>query len=109
MPTNYSDQSAELIFIERGNPASRIAVIVPCYRVKAQILDVIARIGPEVEKIYVVDDCCPDASGQYVKSECRDPRVKVLFHDSNNGVGGAMITGYRNAVEDGATVVVKID
>ena len=34
-----------------------IAVVIPCYRERAHILDVLARIGPEVAAIYVVDDC----------------------------------------------------
>ena len=41
----------------------RIAVVIPCYRVSGQILDVVRRIGPEVAAIYVVDDACPQASG----------------------------------------------
>jgi dolichol-phosphate mannosyltransferase len=55
-------------------------VITP-YRVKDQILDVLAEIGPEVAAIYVVDDCCPSKSGDWVESHCNDPRIKVLRHD----------------------------
>ena len=43
----------------------KIAVVIPCYRVKDHILDVIDGIGPEVSKIYVVDDACPDGSGKF--------------------------------------------
>jgi glycosyltransferase involved in cell wall biosynthesis len=53
----------------------QIAVIIPCYRVKDHVLDVIRRIGPLVELIIVVDDACPDGSGEYVKQNCDDPRV----------------------------------
>lgn len=66
-------------------------------------------IGPGVDKIYVVDDACPEASGQTVLSEVKDPRIKVLFHEHNMGVGAAMITGYKMALEEGATVIVKLD
>ncbi len=90
-------------------PAPSVAVVIPCYRVKAQILDVLASIGPEVGRIYVVDDCCPEGSGRFVQAECRDARVQVLFHQVNQGVGGAMATGYRSALEDRAEIVVKID
>lgn len=86
-----------------------IAAVIPSYCVKAHVLEVIARIGPEVELIYVVDDCCPEGSGQYVQERCRDPRVRVLRHEVNQGVGGAVLTGYARAVADGATVIVKID
>jgi dolichol-phosphate mannosyltransferase len=86
-----------------------IAVVIPCYRVKDQILSVLNRIGSEVERIYVVDDACPQQSGQHVLAQCDDPRVVVLVHEINEGVGGAVITGYRRAAEDGARVNVKID
>ncbi len=87
----------------------RIAVVIPSYCVKAHVLDVIARIGPEVHLIYVVDDCCPEGSGQYVQERCMDPRVVVLVHEVNQGVGGAVMTGYERAIADGAAVIVKID
>jgi len=86
-----------------------IAVVIPSYRVTRHILGVIAGIGPEVARIYVVDDKCPDASGAYVREHCRDPRVVVLEHAVNQGVGGAVMTGYRAAIDDGAGVIVKID
>ena len=87
----------------------RIAVVIPCYRVRPHIVDVIARIGPHVSRVYVVDDACPDKSGDLVESIVRDPRVHVLRHETNQGVGGAVITGYREALSDGADIVVKID
>ncbi len=86
-----------------------IAAVIPCYRVKAHILSVIARIGEECSLIYVVDDRCPESSGQYVLDHCDDDRVRVVFHEENQGVGGAVLTGYRQAIADGATVIVKID
>jgi len=94
---------------ERATPGHRIAAILPCYRVGGRVLDVIARIGPECERIYVVDDCCPEKTGELVERECRDARVRVLRHDRNRGVGAAMTTGYRAACDDGCTILVKID
>jgi dolichol-phosphate mannosyltransferase len=86
-----------------------IAVVIPSYRVTRHILGVIAGIGAEVARIYVVDDKCPDNSGAFVRANCRDPRVVVLEHEVNQGVGGAVMTGYRAAIADGATVIVKVD
>lgn len=86
-----------------------IAVIIPSYRVTRHIMQVLSRIGPEVERIYVVDDKCPDGSGALVQRECMDPRVHVIFHEENRGVGGAVMSGYRAAIADGMTVMVKID
>lgn len=89
--------------------ASHVAVIVPCYRVTAKVLDVLRRIGPECARIYVVDDACPDGTGDLVERECTDPRVRVLRNERNLGVGGAVLRGYTAALEEGATILVKID
>ena len=86
-----------------------IAVVIPSYRVIKHILGVIATIGPEVWRIYVVDDKCPEGSGNYVEANCKDPRVVVLRHEINQGVGGAVMTGYSVAIADGAEVIIKID
>ena len=89
--------------------APRIAVVLPCYRVREHILPLLSRIGPECSLIYCVDDKCPESSGSYILEHIKDPRVRVLFHDMNQGVGGAVMTGYRAAIQDGANVLVKID
>ena len=86
-----------------------IGVVIPSYQVCAHVLDVIGGIGPEVDHIYVVDDCCPEGSGDFVEAECNDPRVVVLRHEANQGVGGAVMTGYRAALADGVAIIVKVD
>jgi glycosyltransferase involved in cell wall biosynthesis len=70
---------------------------------------VIARVGSEVDLIYCVDDACPDNSGDFIERSCADKRIRVLRHASNQGVGGAVLTGYEQAVRDGADIIVKID
>jgi glycosyltransferase involved in cell wall biosynthesis len=87
----------------------RIAVVIPCYRVTAQILGVLAQIGPEVSTIYCVDDACPDGSGAFVEATCRDPRVRVLKRAENGGVGAATLTGYHVALTGDSNVIVKLD
>jgi glycosyltransferase involved in cell wall biosynthesis len=89
--------------------ATAVAVVIPSYKVNAHILGLIAAIGPEVGRVYVVDDCCPTGSGKLVQESCGDPRVRVLFNEVNLGVGGAVMHGYRQAVADGAEVIVKLD
>jgi dolichol-phosphate mannosyltransferase len=95
------EQEAELL--------TRIAVVIPCFRVTHHILGVIAEIGSEVWRIYIVDDKCPDNSANYVEANCTDPRVRIVRHDINQGVGGAVMTGYQIAIADGAEVIVKVD
>ncbi len=90
-----------------GTPS--IGVVIPSYKVKSHIKEVISGIGKGVSRIYVVDDACPEKTGEYVKSEIKDKRVTVLFHQENQGVGGAVVTGYKAALADGIEVVVKLD
>jgi glycosyltransferase involved in cell wall biosynthesis len=87
----------------------RIAVVVPCYRETGKVLSTLAAIPERVEMIYCVDDACPDKTGDLVERECTDPRVRVLRHTVNTGVGGAVVTGYRAALQDDVDIVVKID
>jgi dolichol-phosphate mannosyltransferase len=84
-------------------------VVIPAYRAATTILPVIEAIGPEIELIVVVDDGCPDGTALYVANRCSDPRVVALMHDTNQGVGGAFLTGMRYAIERGADIIVKID
>lgn len=87
----------------------RIAVAIPCYKVTQHVLGVIAAIGPEVETIYAVDDACPDGSGRFIEGNNSDPRVRVLYNPENQGVGGAVVTAYKAAIDDGMDIVVKVD
>jgi glycosyltransferase involved in cell wall biosynthesis len=86
-----------------------LAVVIPCYKVKQHIAGVLEKIGPEVKKIYVVDDACPEKTGKFVKEFVKDKRVQLIFHSQNQGVGGAVISGYRAAMSDGMDVIVKLD
>ncbi|MEX0694669.1 MAG: glycosyltransferase family 2 protein [Rhodospirillales bacterium] len=97
---------------EAGNPrksACKIAVVIPCYREKDHILDVLGQIGPDISAIYVIDDACPDKTGDFVEASVTDKRVQVLRNPDNLGVGGATLNGYRAALQDGAEIIVKVD
>lgn len=97
---------------DRSGTASlrHIAVVIPCFRVTKHIHNVIDSIGPEVSSIYCVDDGCPDQSWTEIeRCAANDMRVILLRHEFNQGVGAAMVTGYRKAVSDGAQIVVKLD
>ena len=95
--------------MESGERSVRIAVVIPAYKVSAQILEVIRRVGPEVQRIIVVDDGCPEGTGKLVESQAANPRLEVLFHQVNQGVGAAVVSGYRRALDHGADIVVKLD
>src|SRR5688500_7296616 len=93
----------------RGPQPPAVAVVIPSFRAAATIGAVLRDIGPEVGQIYVVDDGCPDSTGERALRDNRDPRVVVLRNQRNLGVGGAMKRGYARALADGAEIVVKLD
>jgi len=85
-----------------------IAVVIPSYKVAHHIASVILGIPKIVEHIIVVDDKCPQNSGK-IAQDLSDARVYVVYHGENQGVGGAVISGYKKALELGADIVAKID
>lgn len=87
----------------------KVAIVIPCYRVTRHILEVLKGIPDWVWRIYVVDDQCPDGSGDLVRENSRDSRVVIVNNEVNLGVGGAVISGYSRASEDGADIIVKMD
>jgi dolichol-phosphate mannosyltransferase len=94
---------------ENNVAKSKIAVVIPCYKVKNHILKVLASIGDEINQIYIVDDKCPENSGDFVKNNTSDTRIKILYNEFNLGVGGAVKAGYKQALADGCDVVIKLD
>lgn len=89
--------------------SASVGVVIPCYRVRDHVLDVIGGLPADVARIYVVDDACPEGSGDWVEAHCRDPRVQVIRNPANLGVGGAVMAGYRQASVEGIDVIVKMD
>ncbi len=87
----------------------RIAVVIPCYRCSEHILEVLQGIPSDLTRIFVVDDACPEKTGDLVETSCKDTRVKVLRHSVNQGVGAAVVTGYKEALKEGLDIIVKID
>jgi dolichol-phosphate mannosyltransferase len=87
-----------------------IAAVIPCYRVEKEIQAVLCALPDYVKHIIVVDDASPDSTPDLVTASAKkDGRISLIRHPSNLGVGGAMVTGYRRALELGAQIVVKID
>lgn len=82
-----------------------IAAVVLAYNEAEMISTVIDTMPDFVDHIVIVDDCSPDQTSQVVASST-DPRVTLIRHEENSGVGGAIITGHRAAMELGADVNV---
>jgi dolichol-phosphate mannosyltransferase len=86
----------------------RVAVVMPAYRVARELPGVLSRMPHGVDRIFVVDDASPDDLASAL-SGVDDERVQLLVHATNQGVGGATVTGMLAAIEDGADVIVKCD
>ena len=89
-----------------------IAVVVPAHDEEALLEETLAGIPGFVDRIYVVDDASLDATAERARAAAaRDARIEVIEHERNAGVGAAIVTGYKRAVEDhmGVTVVMAAD
>lgn len=88
----------------------RVAVVIPAYRAESTLRDVVAAVPATVESIVVVCDGGRDRTADVASEIARDdPRVLVVVHPVNRGVGAATRTGYLRALEIGADIVVKMD
>lgn len=92
-----------------GYDFMKIAVVIPCYKSKKKIISVIKKIKKSIYKIVVVDDFCPEKTGNYVQSKIKDKRVSVIFNKKNLGVGGAVIEGFKFLKNYKIDVIVKLD
>jgi glycosyltransferase involved in cell wall biosynthesis len=75
-----------------------VAVVVPAYNEEGLVGSTVSTIPSFVDKIYVVDDGSTDATVE--RAQGADDRVEVLTHEKNEGVGAAIVTGYRRAAAD---------
>jgi len=91
-----------------ADQAGKIAVVIPCYRATGTVAQVVGAALHHADGVFCVDDACPDGTGNLVAA-IADPRLRLLRHAHNLGVGGAVKTGYRAALEAGFEVIVKLD
>ena len=80
-----------------------VAVVVPAYREEELIGPTLGGIPGFVDRVYVVDDASPDGTAERARS-FGDPRVEVITHERNEGVGAAILTGYERSLADGSDV-----
>src|SRR4051794_23961415 len=75
----------------------RIAVVVPAHNEEELIATTVGGIPDWVDRVYVIDDASGDATAERVP---RDQRVELIRHERNEGVGAAIVTGYKAALRD---------
>jgi glycosyltransferase involved in cell wall biosynthesis len=83
----------------------RVAVVVPAFNEASKIPATVASIPDYVDDIFVIDDASTDATGAHARVPHASP-VHVIRHEQNRGVGAAIATGYRAALDAGADVAV---
>lgn len=92
-----------------GEPL-HVCCIIPAYRASMTVVDVVAQVLEYADSVVVVDDCCPERSGDVVRAAfIHNPAVTVVERETNGGVGAATKTGIALALERGADVLIKID
>lgn len=83
----------------------RVAVVVPAFNEEALIGRTVSTLPDLVDHVIVVDDASADATAEKARA-AGDDRVEVIIHQRNQGVGGAILSGHRRAIEMGADVSV---
>jgi glycosyltransferase involved in cell wall biosynthesis len=77
----------------------RVAVVVPAFDEERLIGTTLSGLPEFVDRVYVVDDASGDGTADQARAS-GDPRVEVISHERNQGVGAAILTGYRRALEE---------
>lgn len=85
-----------------------VSVVIPAYNVAAHIADVVAGIPHFVDRIFVVNDASRDGTADALAA-ISDPRVRIITLERNQGVGGATVRGFQDALAAGSDIVVKMD
>ena len=85
----------------------KIAVVIPCYKVSKFINKIIFNLPNYIDKIYLIDDACPEKSLKKIVSKSK--KIKKIFRGFNGGVGAAVKDGYRYSLKDKNHITVRID
>ena len=84
-----------------------ISVVVPCHNEETQIGTVIETMPDIVDKIVIIDDVSDDKTIEVVKKYLpKDKRIVLIEHEKNQGVGGAIASGYKWSRDNDIDVAV---
>ena len=79
----------------------RVAVVVPAHNEEELLPTTLASVPDFVDRIIVVDDASRDGTvGRAHSAAAVDPRIVVLARERNGGVGAAIVSGYKRALEE---------
>ena len=84
-----------------------VCVVIPAFNEASQIGKVIATMPECVDRMVVVDDKSQDDTLKVVQAlQQTNKKVQLIRHERNQGVGGAIATGYKQARDDGFDITV---
>jgi glycosyltransferase involved in cell wall biosynthesis len=89
-----------------------VGVVIPAYDEELLLPATLGGVPEFVDRIYVVDDASRDETVAHARAAAAtDPRITVIVHERNGGVGAAVISGYKQALEErmDVTVVMNAD
>ena len=87
-----------------------VAVVIPCYNVAEHIEQVIRTLPADISYIVTVNDCSVDETERLLlQLQQENAKIIYLKHERYQGVGGAMLTGFRKSLELDAAVTIKLD
>ena len=87
-----------------------VSVVIPCYNVAKHIEQVICSIPANVRFIIAVNDCSTDGTHCILTRLMeKNERLVYVKHEKNQGVGGAMLSGFQKALDLNSDITVKMD
>ncbi len=87
----------------------KVALVIPAHNEERLIVPTLEGVPETIDRVYVIDDASQDQTGEVVlKYATIDPRVELIRHEHNQGVGAAIITGYRRASADDYDITVVV-
>jgi glycosyltransferase involved in cell wall biosynthesis len=92
------------------NRSAIIAVVIPCYNVSRHIGEVISGLPENISYVIAVNDCSTDETDSILlRLQQFNSRIIYIKHEKNQGVGGAMITGFKKSLELNSDITIKMD
>jgi dolichol-phosphate mannosyltransferase len=87
-----------------------ISVIIPCHNVSRHIEDVIRNLPASITWIITVNDCSSDET-EHILTNLQKENGKIIYmrHETNQGVGGAVLTGFRKSMDLNSDITIKMD
>ena len=87
-----------------------VSVVIPCYNVAKHIEQVIKNMPADISYIIAVNDCSADDTENIIlRLQQENKKVIYLRHEKNQGVGGAMLTGFQKSLELNCDITMKMD